>query len=247
MSIGYRLPVKWPSSIAPKTCEFSRDRNDDVRQSSRSRAETVMVMGRPLWSCKLTWERIESVDGTRLRQIIEGLKGSQMAIQMYDFTRLIPMGSAKALNGALATEAGPLSWSSRAQRMVNWRTAATNGINWSWAHGSGLVAAATSVGAYAVPLAGFNQSDVVGRSGDYIQIDNRLYTLADDFTTDAAGAGTAYLMTPLIKPATTTTTVCFKFAGCEMRAVNQKQAWSKSAGDAFTNFSLELLETSRDF
>lgn len=242
------LAKKWTSYDLPMplSCDFGRDRNDDVLLSSRTRIETVMVKGRPLWTAKMTWDRIEWRDAWVLRQVVEALKGSRNAIQIWDFTRTTPLGTGLALGGK-STKNASLNWALGGGGVYPFNYSNAKFVPWKWTATLPTVSVGATAGSYSVTMSGWQEKALVGMCSDYIQIDNRLYMLAADMITDAAGNGTATLMTPLIKNASIGSKCCIEEAGCEMRLVDPKQSWSRSAGEAFTKFSLTFIETSRDF
>jgi hypothetical protein len=244
---AHPLPTKWSifDLPPPRSATFGRDRNDDILVSSRSRTETIIVKGRPLWTCELTWDRIEWRDASVIRQVVEALRGSRNAIQIRDFTRDTPLGTALALGGRKTSKTA-VPWV-KSTAPVPFSYAGNNNIPWVAAATPPKVSIAAAAGAYSVTMSGWQESAYVGRNSDYIQIDNRLYMLAGDMITNAAGVGTATLMTPLIKAAPVGTVCVIEEASCEMRLVDPKQSWSRSAGEAFTSFSLNFIETVRDF
>lgn len=90
---------RWPSDLAPRTCKFTRSRNDIRLRSPRTREPTVIRQGRPLWTCDLTWELPNNDKLAKLRYWLEGLDGFAGSVQLWDFAAPAPINAASIANG----------------------------------------------------------------------------------------------------------------------------------------------------
>lgn len=85
---------RWPADLAPETCTFSRSRNDILQRSPRSRQTSVIVQGRALWGCRLSWSLPNGATLAKLRRWLERLEGFKGSVQLWDFTSPRPEGFA---------------------------------------------------------------------------------------------------------------------------------------------------------
>lgn len=239
--MAFVLPKRWPADLRPFSCEFGRSYNDEVHVSPRSRYETVVVRGRPLWTCQMSFQRIHYVDQHHLRQLLEGL-GRQNAIEVWDFTVEAPQGSGLATDGAVDEILSP--WEHLGSGVL-WDDGA-DGMHWV-AGANAMATAEAAAGTLSVAVSGLNTSSLILASGDYVQVGRRLYLCAENLFSDEFGAGTLILQTPLIETAPIGETVRLYRAGCEMRVASAEWVQSRSADDPFISVQVDLVETARNW
>lgn len=240
--MGFVVPRRWPATICPNFCEFGRSRFHTLQNQNASGYETtVNIEARPLWGCRLSWERIEDVDAQRLQGLLDQLSECRVAIQIWDFTARGRRGSGSVVSGS-NTKYRPVLWQ-RGSTQRGWQYFGKS-IPWS---GNGAARARAAVaGSLSVEVYGLASSSRIALSGDYIQIGRRLYLLTQDLVSNSGGVAMAYLDWPLLSDVATADPVLLDQAACEM-IMQGEWTGSRSSGDSFTEFSAEFIETQTDF
>ena len=239
------VAYRWPHDLCPSECRFARSRNDELQISPRSRQETVIARGRPLWSADLVWSAPDARTLERLRWLIEGLAGYRGSVLLWDFNRIIPSGPLKV--GPEGISGAPVQpWDDGTPFLE------PNGdVTYFEVDQNPTLAADASIGATTIGLTGLwsdgSEATYFARAGSYVQFGRRLYLLAEDLYADAAGAATLRLVTGLIATAPAGTEAIFYRAACEMHLVEQSWEASRRAGEAFSSVALKFLETVTDF
>jgi len=244
------LPVvaeRWPSDLLPSTCDFGPSRNDISQASPVSRTESVIRRGRRFWTCNLTWTAAET-DMASLRLWLEALEGSVGSVILWDFTSPWPQNPvARDYDQSLPqiAELGDITWTNGNDNF-DW-LAGDASVDWIGSD-LGLSGGFLPQGTKSVPLIGLpaNQPALL-KAGEYIQLNRRLYILAQDLSTDVNGDGAAMLMTPTLEPLLNGMPVLFKEAGCEMRLADQDWKHTRDAGNPFHTVTATFIETSKNF
>lgn len=223
--INYRLPA----ALAPTRCAWGRSRSDMLSASPRSRVETLVQQGRPLWQASMTWQSITGVREAQLRYILDGLEGYRGSIQLWDAS-------------ALGNSAAAANYWSNAGINYAWTW---YGLSTFWQTADTYTANGTA-GAYTVTISGLTPNAPVVIQGGYVQVGRRLYLADNGYTADAGGVCVVGLTTPLLATVVAGT-ARLTSAGVEMRLVKQDWSSSRDAQGQSSTVSCDFLETAVDF
>lgn len=88
------IAQRWPVALAPVSCEFGRSRNATLQVSPRSRKETLIAQGRPLWMAKLAWQFPQDSTAALLQYWLEAIDGHAGSVIMWDWSLNVPVNYA---------------------------------------------------------------------------------------------------------------------------------------------------------
>lgn len=227
---------RWPTTLLPQSCKFGRTRNDVRQYSPRTRQDTVITMGRPLWTAECTWRVAQNTaTAAALRRWLEALDGFRGSVQIWDFsapqnTTGYPAQAINWVNGGVAY------WWINGGILYPWNNSITRTAN-----------AAATAGATSVALAGFAASQVGAViMGQYIQIGRRLYLSDTDVNANGSGVATVTLQTPLLANVANGDTIRLSAAACEMQLASQDWSGSATAGGGFVDVTATFIESVDD-
>lgn len=232
---------RWPQDLPPVSCAFGRSRNDQLQTSPRTRETTLIVQGRPLWQAELTWRLPNNNRLAKLRRYLDGLKGFQGSVQIWNFGSAFPYYIDEAT--ASSPTAVSLDWTHSAQTL-DW-TYQTAPLHWRY--DATVEGGAGAVGSTSIDVRNLEALKPVTIPGQYIQIGRRLYVADTEVTSDASGNATIELTTPLIEDISDGETVRLVEAACEMRLATQNFTESANSQDGFRTVSAPFIETVKDF
>lgn len=178
----------------------------------------------------------------QLRLWLEALEGHQGSVILWDFGCPFPKNADARIDvGPQIAIQKALTWINGAAE-YRWPSGGSI-MNWS-APGYTSASGAIAAGVYYVPITGLPAGiNTLLRAGEYIQLNRRLYLLADDMHSAADGTATAHLMSPTLEPLTNGHPVVISQAGCEMRLEESDWTKSRTAGDPFNTVSATFIET----
>lgn len=208
---------RWPSDISPNTCKFTRSRNDIDQSSPRTRQESFIAMGRPLWQAELTWLLPNTASLAKLMYFLEALSGFKGSVCIWDFAKPYPLGVVSTLP-------------------THWALGSTV-----------TLAAAVALNATSVQLSGLQASVTAVVQGQNIQVGHRIYQAKTTVVATSGGLATIYLATPMLEAVPAGDPVRLAQAATEMRLLNQNFDESSQAGQGLIVVSATFLETVADF